>query len=344
MATRIFVDQENGDLAYVLTKDRIKVSTGSAKLQPKGHPGKVFGSSGAEKRSRKALGTVNKQNVAQKTVPAQKDGLIKVKSMAVNQKMSKGSIKPNKQNYPEIETCIPYDPLDFETFNVPEEHKLSHLCLAAIPLMVNENDATQLESLINQEPAPMDIPINCNLAGINMATKIFVDQENVVAPVLSKDHLKLSKSANPQKANTGKVFGSSGQKSVRKALGNVNKQVVSQKAVTGKKNELKVKNPAPVTKVSEACLKTKEQNYPEIEKIFPYNPEDFENFDVPEQHRLSHLCLAGVPLMIDTAPRFTTSGQELAPMDIPVFSWDSELSGPSFLTTVDEITLDLPQW
>ncbi|XP_040200656.1 securin-like [Rana temporaria] len=179
-----------------------------------------------------------------------------------------------------------------------------------------------------------------------MATVIFIDQENgdLSSTTLSKDRLASTSSGNPLlKINPGKVFGSSGTVvKPRKVLGNVNI------AVPQKKGQLGVKNSAPVTKqASEACIKPSKQNYPEIEKCVPYDPADFETFDVPEEHKLSHLYLGGTPLFVHEkeAAKFALLIQEPAPMDIPVFSWESDISStlPSFLTTFDDITLNLPQ-
>ncbi|XP_075065991.1 securin-like [Mixophyes fleayi] len=181
-----------------------------------------------------------------------------------------------------------------------------------------------------------------------MATIIFVDQENndVAPTLLSRDLLKLSRTTKPNhRAQQGKLFGSV-QNTSRKALGNINKQVINQKAVPSQKGDFKVKKPVAVAKkVSEACIK---QNYPEIDKFVPYNPKDFETFDIPEEHKLSHICLAGVPLMVDEsrAARFDALlNQDLAPMEMPSFSWELDTADglPSFVATLDEITLDMPQ-
>ncbi|XP_063784832.1 securin [Pseudophryne corroboree] len=182
-----------------------------------------------------------------------------------------------------------------------------------------------------------------------MATIIYVDQENSdLAPAaLSKDRLKSSNAKAVLKVQQGKVFGSGGfeQKTSRKALGNINKQVVNQKAVPSQKGEFKAKKPVPVAKkVSETHFK---QNYPEIEKFVPYNPKDFESFDVPEEHKLSHICLAGVSLLVNEneATRIDALlNQELSPMDVPSFSWEYDAADglPSLLASLEEITLDIP--
>ncbi|XP_073476960.1 securin-like isoform X2 [Aquarana catesbeiana] len=193
MATVIFIDQENGDVASTLSKDRLK-SAIPGKTLLKSHPGKVFGSSGTVVKPRKALGNVNS------AVP-QKKGALGVKNSApVTKQASEACIKPSRQSYPKIEKCVPYDPADiadtlpsflatsdaldlpqkmseacikssgqsypeiekclpyhpeeFETFDVPQGSKLSHLYLAGVPLIVYENEF----ALSIKEPAPMDIP------------------------------------------------------------------------------------------------------------------------------------------------------------------------------------------
>ncbi|XP_018417401.1 PREDICTED: LOW QUALITY PROTEIN: securin-like [Nanorana parkeri] len=171
-----------------------------------------------------------------------------------------------------------------------------------------------------------------------MATVVFVDQENgdFASTPLFKDL---------EQANSGKVFGSSGTVvKPRKALGNINKQVAT--AAPFQKGALKVKTSAPVTKqISKVCIKTSKQSYPEIEKCLPYNPADFETF-VPEEHKLSHHDLSGVPLMHEhEASKFDALAHEPAPMDIPVISWESDISSAlaSFLAALDDFALDLPQ-
>ncbi|XP_068120830.1 securin [Hyperolius riggenbachi] len=160
MATLIFVDQENGNVgSRVLSKGQVKLTANTAEPVLRAPPGKVFGQSGAEKTTRKALGNINKQVVRHKAVPAQKSHLKVKKPAPVIKEVTGAQVKPNKPIYPEIDKFIPYDPTEFDTFDVPEEHKLSHLCLAGVPLMVAENDALRFDALVNKEPAPMDIPV-----------------------------------------------------------------------------------------------------------------------------------------------------------------------------------------
>ncbi|KAG8579082.1 hypothetical protein GDO81_010710 [Engystomops pustulosus] len=185
-----------------------------------------------------------------------------------------------------------------------------------------------------------------------MATRIFIDQENgdAAATLLVKDRIKLPNAGRSNvRSHHGKVFGSaSGEKTSRKALGNVNKQVTDQKAAQPLKGNLKTKKAAPVSKkVTEVSIKSEKQHYPEIEKFVPYNPADFESFDVPEEHRLSHLALAGVGLMVNVteAKKFDALlNLEPVPMEMAVFSWEADaVDGlSSFLSTMEEITVEMP--
>ncbi|KAG9490832.1 hypothetical protein GDO78_006262 [Eleutherodactylus coqui] len=186
-----------------------------------------------------------------------------------------------------------------------------------------------------------------------MATVIFNDQENgdVTSTLMSKDRVRLPSAAKGKRlvqSQQGKVFASvPGEKASRKALGNVNKQVMSQKPVQPLKGGHKVKKPAPAaTKVAEVSLKPSKQCYPEIDKFVPYNPADFETLDVPEEHKLSHLSLAGVGLMVNMADakKFASLlSLEPAPMEIPAFSWKSGADSlPGFLVTLEDITVEMP--
>ncbi|XP_053561519.1 securin-like [Bombina bombina] len=137
-ATMIYVDQRNGDLLTSLSsKDQ------STELVA----------------SRKALGNVNKQVVPQK-VAMTLTALKKLKRHAAAAKKAAKLAylaRPRKEDYPEIENFSPYNPTDFERFEVPEEHRLSHICLAGIPHMVHEKEMAKFEALINLEPAPMNL-------------------------------------------------------------------------------------------------------------------------------------------------------------------------------------------
>ncbi|NXP86382.1 PTTG1 protein, partial [Passerina amoena] len=144
--------------------------------------------------------------------------------------------------------------------------------------------------------------------------------------------------------------------SVRKALGNVNKT----EGVTSKMDKLKQKNqPCTVNKVTqimllpllmpnkktglESCHTVAEEDWPEIENMFPLDPQDFESFDLPEEYKLSNINLSGVPLMVfeRTYDRYVNMAS--SPVKIEEISWESNLlqSTADFLATLDEI-IDMP--
>ncbi|KAG8579275.1 hypothetical protein GDO81_010788 [Engystomops pustulosus] len=87
---------------------------------------------------RKALGNVNQQ-VPSTTKPAKRNN----------------SVKQTCEEYPEVETFIPYNPLDFENCNLPQEHKLSDLNLAGVPLFVSKDDM-KLVLLVSPVFSPME--------------------------------------------------------------------------------------------------------------------------------------------------------------------------------------------
>ncbi|NXA69362.1 PTTG1 protein, partial [Mohoua ochrocephala] len=198
-----------------------------------------------------------------------------------------------------------------------------------------------------------------------MATLIFVDQENgeLGAP---KSQLKLSSGSSkvlvertqvntplPKKAiSTSPVT----SRSVRKALGNVNKT----EGVMSKMDKIRQKNqPCTVNKVTqimslplfmttkksglESCHTVAEEDWPEIENMFPLDPQDFESFDLPEEHKLSNINLCGVPLMVFERTYDRCVNMVPSPVKIEEISWESNLlqSTADFLSTLDEI-IDMP--
>ncbi|NWY12464.1 PTTG1 protein, partial [Aphelocoma coerulescens] len=183
-----------------------------------------------------------------------------------------------------------------------------------------------------------------------MATLIFVDQENgeLGAP---KSHLKLPSGSSKAliertQVNTPlpkKAIGTSPvtSRSVRKALGNVNKT----EGVTSKMDKIKQKNQTCAVNKSglESCHAVAEEDWPEIENMFPLDPQDFESFDLPEEHKLSNINLCGVPLMVFERTYDRCVNMIPSPVKIEKISWESNLlqSTADFLATLDEI-IDMP--
>ncbi|XP_056372657.1 securin-like isoform X2 [Hyla sarda] len=184
-----------------------------------------------------------------------------------------------------------------------------------------------------------------------MSTRIFIDQENEASSTQpAKDLVKPSSDRKPAvRSHKSKAFASgSGVKTPRKALGNVNKQTTNQKTVQPMKGILNMKKHVPAAKkLSEKCPKVEKQVYPEIEKFEPYNPADFETFDVPEDHKLSHLSMAGMGLLVN--PNYvkkleTLLGIEPAPIEIPALSWESgaDYNFPNFYAAFEMIMVEMP--
>uniref|UniRef100_A0A8D2PPZ8 Securin n=1 Tax=Zosterops lateralis melanops TaxID=1220523 RepID=A0A8D2PPZ8_ZOSLA len=183
-----------------------------------------------------------------------------------------------------------------------------------------------------------------------MATLIFVDQEN--------DELHAPKSQLKLRPGSSKVLGERTQvntplpkkaittspvtsRSVRKVLGNVNKT----EGVMGKMDKIKQKNqPCTVNKPGlESCHTVPEEDWPEIENMFPSDPQDFESFDLPEEYKLSNINLCGVPLMVFEKTYDRCVNMVPSPVKIEEISWESNLlqSTADFLATLDEI-IDMP--
>ncbi|KAB0352471.1 hypothetical protein FD754_017328 [Muntiacus muntjak] len=139
MATLMLIRKmENQASMWLLRKaldERSQVSTP--------HVGKMFDAPPAlSKTARKALGTVNRateKSITEKTVKA------------------KSSVPASDDTYPEIENFFPFDPLDFESFDLPEEHQIAHLPLNGVPLMIL-GEERELEQLIHVgPPSPLKI-------------------------------------------------------------------------------------------------------------------------------------------------------------------------------------------
>ncbi|XP_065266129.1 securin [Emys orbicularis] len=191
-----------------------------------------------------------------------------------------------------------------------------------------------------------------------MTTLIFIDKENEGdVAAASKDRLRLSsvsskvlsERSQTQTPLVGRTVNATPARSqsVRKALGNVNRTL----GTTNKKETQKQKKQAlPTKKITgkttqvESCSVATEEAYPEIENFFPYNPLDFESFEVPEEHQLSHMSLTGVPLLIlDKNIPDRCINMVPSPVKLSHISWECELlqSTANFLSTLDEI-IDLP--
>lgn len=181
-----------------------------------------------------------------------------------------------------------------------------------------------------------------------MATLIYVDQENggISTNGASKDRTRLpststkvfARSQTSHPKSLGKVFNSA--PAVRKGLSNakvnVCKSVDDLQAKQMKKPKVQQSSVKKPTTPSNA-------EYPEIEKFIPYNPLDFECFDVPEEHQLSHLCLTGVSLQTLDIERLDKPVNLVpSPLKSSPFTWESDILHSPFFCSLDEVTVDLP--
>ncbi|NXV30787.1 PTTG1 protein, partial [Rissa tridactyla] len=188
-----------------------------------------------------------------------------------------------------------------------------------------------------------------------MATLILIDKENGEVGA-TKNQLRLP-------SGSSKVFSERTQvntplpkktistppatsHSVRKALGNVNRT----KGATSKTEKIGQKNqPCTANKITEktagleSCDAVAEEDWPEIENMFPFDPQDFESFDLPEEHKISNIDLRGVPLMIFERTYDKFVNMVPSPVKMEEISWESNLlqSTADFLATLDEI-IDMP--
>ena len=91
-------------------------------------------------------------------------------------------------------------------------------------------------------------------------------------------------------------------KTARKALGNVNRATEKSVKMNGplkqKQTTFSMKKITEKTVKAESLVPGSDDTYTQIEKLFPFNPLDFESFDLPEEHQIAHHPLTGVPLMI----------------------------------------------
>ncbi|KAM8763973.1 securin [Rhynchonycteris naso] len=169
MATVIFVDKENGEPGTLVTpKDRRKLGSrpfraldGKSQVSTP-YVGKVFDAPPAiPKAPRKALGTVNRatEKSAKTNGPLkQKQTNFSAKKVAEKTVKAKSSVPASDDTFPEIEKFFPFNPLDFESFDLPEEHQIAQLPLNGVPLMILDEDRKLEELLHLGPPSPLKMP------------------------------------------------------------------------------------------------------------------------------------------------------------------------------------------
>ncbi|XP_060692734.1 securin [Hemiscyllium ocellatum] len=208
MAVRIFVEKEN-ELLSNHAKNHPKLFSGSATIETSllqtPRTGKaITTTSRLQQSARKALGDVNcplrAGSIPGHSLKKRPDKIHKKKSntriINTAKPTEKSSIsEPPKcseksEDYPEIETFIPYNPLDFENFNVPKEHKLDHVCLAGLPLLCLEKEEALIEKVLNKIPSPPKWPSlvqEFSLFDFNSHADILAELDDVELPTIEDE-------------------------------------------------------------------------------------------------------------------------------------------------------------
>ena len=107
-----------------------------------------------QKTARKALGTVNRateKSVKMNGPLKQKQTTSSTKKITEKTVKAKSSVPASDDTYPEIEKFFPFNPLGFESFDLPEEHQITHLPLNGVPLMIFDEER-KLEQLLHAAP------------------------------------------------------------------------------------------------------------------------------------------------------------------------------------------------
>ncbi|KAI5630007.1 pituitary tumor-transforming 1, partial [Silurus asotus] len=176
-----------------------------------------------------------------------------------------------------------------------------------------------------------------------MDAMVYLDQENgtLAAPSL-KSRQRLQSAPERVLKTPLKTWLRAPAQSGRKALGTVNK-IVATPATSHKGDVLNKPFAAQQCKVAPQPVG---EDYPEIEKCFPYDPSDFEICSVPEEVCLSRFSLAGLgkpqwrPNPLEDDFDMITPGLPLSPLKMPSVHCSDDLE--AFLQTINELTVDLP--
>nr|XP_046263061.1 securin isoform X2 [Scatophagus argus] len=153
MANIIFAERENACLHPPTLKMRQRLQSAPEKLLKSPMTAKTFNT--PLPSGRKAFGTVNKK-ISTPAVNPQEKQRLKPQETKV-----KHAPQTKPEQYPEIEKFIPYDPLEFEKYSVPEDliplsgFALPGLaCFSQAPLQC-EDDLDKFDPLPNLSPVKM---------------------------------------------------------------------------------------------------------------------------------------------------------------------------------------------
>ncbi|XP_060904501.1 securin [Labrus mixtus] len=153
MANIIFAEQENARLHPPSLKVRQRLQSAPEKVLKSPMIAKTFTT--PLPSGRKAFGTVNKK-ISTPAVSVQEKKLVKPEETKVKQ-----APQTKVEEYPEIEKFIPYDPLEFQKYSIPED--LIPLSCFALPGLacfpqtprLCEEDLGQIAPLPNLSPVKM---------------------------------------------------------------------------------------------------------------------------------------------------------------------------------------------
>ncbi|XP_030252713.1 securin isoform X1 [Sparus aurata] len=194
MANIIFAERENARLHPPTVKMRQRLQSAPEKLLKSPMTAKSFNT--PLPSGRKAFGTVNKQ-IATPDVGAQEKKLL-LKPQETKVKLA---TQTKVEEYPEIEKFIPYDPLEFQKYSVPEDLiPLSGFALpglASFPQVPHlfEDDLGTLDPLPNLSPVKM--PKRTDLqAKIHMQPSISSDERLAAVPLSTGHRFKTTSIIN----------------------------------------------------------------------------------------------------------------------------------------------------
>ncbi|XP_045887552.1 securin [Micropterus dolomieu] len=158
MANIIFAERENACLHPPALKMRQRLQSAPEKLLKSPMIAKTFNT--PLPSSRKAFGAINKK-ISTPAVTTQEKKLVKQETKVKHAPQTK------VEECPEIEKFIPYDPLEFEKYSIPEDlillsgFALPGLACFSPPPHMCEVDLEQFDPLPNLSPVKMSKHSDC---------------------------------------------------------------------------------------------------------------------------------------------------------------------------------------
>ncbi|NXY40397.1 PTTG1 protein, partial [Ceuthmochares aereus] len=157
MPTLIFIDKENGEVNA--TKNRLRLPSGSSKVLAERTkvntplPRKTITTPPATSCSvRKVLGNVNRTGAVSMLEKTGQKSQPSAANKIPEKTAGLGSSKAVTEDCPEKENMFTFDPRDAESFELPEDFKVSNMNLRGVPLMVFERPC---DKYVNMVPSPV---------------------------------------------------------------------------------------------------------------------------------------------------------------------------------------------